>query len=233
MRKKLLAMCLAVGMSIIVTACGSSDSKTGDKETTVKVTEATTTANEEANKETTSQKVEEESTEKPTEKPTEEPTEEQTTEDTKVYDVYVNGKGYDKGTTLQFKVSLKANDKEFVICCPSFNIAYEGSTDPEAIYGFIEYDITDNNPLLFSNMGSDDYDKEYYYFWEYYEVLARWNNPDAPPLDITDGIYVYTATITFNEPGKYNISVTSGNGYEEMAEDFAKYDNCFTVEVIE
>ena len=223
MKKRILGLCVAVGMSIMMTACGSDDAKSDDKETTVKATEVTTTANNETDKETTSQKVEE-STEKPIEKPT---------EDTKVYDVYVNGKGYDKGTTLQFKVSLKADDKEFVICCPSFNIAYEGNTDPEAIAGFIEYDITDNNPLLFSNMGSDDYDKEYFYFWEYYEVLARWNNPDAPPLDITDGIYVYTATITFNESGKYNISVTSGNGYEEMADDFAKYDNCFTVEVIE
>ena len=162
-----------------------------------------------------------------------ESTEEPTTKDNKVYEVYVNGKGYDVGDTVKFSVSLKANDTEFTSCCPSFNIAYEGNTNPEEIAGFIEFDTIEDSPLLVCNTGFDEYDKEYYYYWAFFDLLARWNNPDAPPLDITEGVYVYTAVVTFNEPGNYNVSVTSGNGNEDMVEEFAKYDNCFTVEIVE
>lgn len=246
MRKKILALCLVMGMCLMSTACGADEKKTNETESTVVTTELTTPVDEESSSEVvqTTEKPVEESTEEPTtEMPTEEPTteepttEEPTTEEptteAKVYDVYVNGKGYDKGTTLRFKVSLKANDTEFRMCCPSFNVAYEGSTSGEEIYEFIEIDTDDCNPLLVSNQGDVSGENEYLSYWEYYDVLDLWNNPDGSPLDITDGIYVYTVYVKFNEPGKYNISVTSGNGYEEMAEEFAKYDNCFTYEIIE
>lgn len=246
MRKKILALCLVMGMCLMSTACGADEKKANETESTVVTTELTTPVDEESSSEVvqTTEKTVEESTEEPTtEMPTEEPTteepttEEPTTEEptteAKVYDVYVNGKGYDKGTTLRFKVSLKANDTEFRMCCPSFNVAYEGSTSGEEIYEFIEIDTDDCNPLLVSNQGDVSGENEYLSYWEYYDVLDLWNNPDGSPLDITDGIYVYTVYVKFNEPGKYNISVTSGNGYEEMAEEFAKYDNCFTYEIIE
>lgn len=233
MRKRLVALCLTVGVCLMSTACGGDDSKS--KETTSVV--VTTNASEEASSEVaeqTTKKSEVESKEETTEKPTEEvTTEEPTTEPEIIYDVYVNGKGYDKGTTLKIKVFLKANDKEFLMCCPSFNIAYEGNTNPEDIEGFIEFDTQDSNELLVCNQGDTDYDNEYLSFWGYYELLARWNNPDAPLLDITDGIEVFTAIVTFNEPGKYNVSVTSGNGGEGLEEEFAKYDNCFTIEIVE
>lgn len=247
MRKKILALCLVMGMCLMSTACGSDEKKTDETESTVVTTELTTPVDEESSSEvveqTTEKLVEESSeeitteevtTEKPTEETTtEEPTTEEPTTEAKVYDVYVNGKGYDKGTTLKFKVSLKANDTEFSICCPSFNVAYEGSTSGEEIYEFIEIDTDDCNPLLVSNQGDVNGENEYLSYWEYYTVLDMWDNPDGKPLDITDGIYVYTVSVKFNEAGKYNISVTSGNGYEDMADDFAKYDNCFTYEIIE
>lgn len=236
MRKKILALCLVMGMCLMSTACGADEKKTNETESTVVTTELTTPVDEESSSEVvqTTEKAVEESTEEPTtEMPTEEPTTEEPTTEAKVYDVYVNGKGYDKGTTLKFKVSLKANDTEFRMCCPSFNVAYEGSTSGEEIYEFIEIDTDDCNPLLVSNQGDVSGENEYLSYWEYYDVLDLWNNPDGSPLDITDGIYVYTVYVKFNEPGKYNISVTSGNGYEEMAEEFAKYDNCFTYEIIE
>lgn len=231
MRKRLVALCLTVGVCLMSTACGGDDSKS--KETTSSV--VTTDGSEETSSEVaeTTKKAEADSSEE-TEGTTEEiTTEEPTTEPEKIYDVYVNGKGYDKGTTLNVKVFLKANDKEFTSCCPSFNIAYEGNTNPEDIAGFIEYVEKSSNELLVCNQGDVDYDNEYFSFWGYYDLLARWNNPDAPPLDITNGIEVFTAVITFNEPGKYNISVTSGNGGEGLEELFAKYDNCFSIEIIE
>lgn len=231
MRKRLVALCLTVGVCLMSTACGGDDSKS--KETTSSV--VTTDGSEETSSEVaeTTKKAEADSSEE-TEATTEEiTTEEPTTEPEKIYDVYVNGKGYDKGTTLNVKVFLKANDKEFTSCCPSFNIAYEGNTNPEDIAGFIEYVEKSSNELLVCNQGDEDYDNEYFSFWGYYDLLARWNNPDAPPLDITNGIEVFTAVITFNEPGKYNLSVTSGNGGEGLEELFAKYDNCFSIEIIE
>lgn len=231
MRKRLVALCLTVGVCLMSTACGGDDSKS--KETTSSV--VTTAGSEETSSEVaeTTKKAEADSSEE-TEATTEEiTTEEPTTEPEKIYDVYVNGKGYDKGTTLNVKVFLKANDKEFTSCCPSFNIAYEGNTNPEDIAGFIEYVEKSSNELLVCNQGDEDYDNEYFSFWGYYDLLARWNNPDAPPLDITNGIEVFTAVITFNEPGKYNLSVTSGNGGEGLEELFAKYDNCFSVEIVE
>ncbi len=231
MRKRLVALCLTLGVCLMSTACGGDDSKS--KETTSSV--VTTAGSEETSSEVaeTTKKAEADSSEE-TEATTEEiTTEEPTTEPEKIYDVYVNGKGYDKGTTLNVKVFLKANDKEFTSCCPSFNIAYEGNTNPEDIAGFIEYVEKSSNELLVCNQGDADYDNEYFSFWGYYDLLARWNNPDAPPLDITNGIEVFTAEITFNEPGKYNISVTSGNGGEGLEELFAKYDNCFSIEIIE
>lgn len=231
MRKRLVALCLTVGVCLMSTACGGDDSKS--KETTSSV--VTTAGSEETSSEVaeTTKKAEADSSEE-TEATTEEiTTEEPTTEPEKIYDVYVNGKGYDKGTTLNVKVFLKANDKEFTSCCPSFNIAYEGNTNPQDIAGFIEYVEKSSNELLVCNQGDEDYDNEYFSFWGYYDLLARWNNPDAPPLDITNGIEVFTAVITFNEPGKYNLSVTSGNGGEGLEELFAKYDNCFSVEIVE
>ena len=203
--KKFLTLLLAVCICLFPTAC-SSNTPEGNQNT-------------------------DNSSVTPDKESSDEPTSEDTT---KIYDVYVNGKGYDKGTSLKFKVFLKANDKEFTSCCPSFNIAYEGNTNPEEIYGFIEInEEVDINPLLICNTGFDEYDKEYYTFWAYYDLLARWNEPDAPPLDITDGIHVFTTEIKFLEAGKYTISVTSGNGNEDMVEEFAKYDNCFSIEVIE
>lgn len=227
MRKRLVALCLTIGVCLMSTACGGDESKS--KETTSSV--VTTNASEETSSqvaETTTKKAEADSSVE-----TEPTTEEPTTEPEKIYDVYVNGKGYDKGSTLKIKVFLKANDKEFLICCPSFNIAYEGNTNPEEIAGFIEYETQDSNELLICNSGDANYDKDCLSFWGYYELLARWNNPDAPLLDITDGIEVFTAIVTFNEPGKYNVSVTSGNGGEGLEEEFAKYDNCFSVEIVE
>lgn len=232
MRKRLVALCLTIGVCLMSTACGGDDSKSKETTSNVVTTEALEETSSEVD-ETTTKKAEVESSEE-TEKQTEEPTtEEPTTEPEKIYDVYVNGKGYDKGSTLKFKVFLKANDTEFEICCPSFNIAYEGNTNPDDIAGFIQYETEDSNELLVCNSGDEDFDNEYFSFWGYYQLLARWNNPDAPFLDITGGIEVFTATITFNEPGKYNISVTSGNGGEGLEEEFAKYDNCFTVEIVE
>lgn len=236
MRKRLVALCLTVGVCLMSTACGGDDSKSkettssvvttdGSEETSSEVAETTKKAEADSSEETEAT-TEEITTEEPT-------TEEPTTEPEKIYDVYVNGKGYDKGTTLNVKVFLKANDKEFTSCCPSFNIAYEGNTNPEDIAGFIEYVEKSSNELLVCNQGDEDYDNEYFSFWGYYDLLARWNNPDAPPLDITNGIEVFTAVITFNEPGKYNLSVTSGNGGEGLEELFAKYDNCFSVEIVE
>lgn len=256
MRKKILALCLVMGMCLMSTACGTDEKKTSETESTVATIELTTPAQDESSSEvvepttekpseesseeitteeaTTEKPTEETTTEKPTEETTtEEPTTEETTTEAKVYDVYVNGKGYDKGTTVKFKVSLKANDTEFSICCPSFNVAYEGSTSGDEIYEFIEIDTDDCNPLLVSNQGDVDGENEYLSYWEYYTVLDMWDNPDGKPLDITGGIYVYTVSVKFNEAGKYNISVTSGNGYEDMADEFAKYDNCFTYEIIE
>ncbi|MBQ2982403.1 MAG: hypothetical protein IJD58_09845 [Lachnospiraceae bacterium] len=232
MRKRLVTLCLTLGVCLMSTACGGDDSKSKETTSSVVTTEATEETSSEV-AETTTKKAEADSSEE-TEATTEEiTTEEPTTEPEKIYDVYVNGKGYDKGTTLNVKVFLKANDKEFTSCCPSFNIAYEGNTNPEDIAGFIEYVEKSSNELLVCNQGDGNYDNEYFSFWGYYDLLARWNNPDAPPLDITNGIEVFTAVITFNEPGKYNLSVTSGNGGEGLEELFSKYDNCFSIEIIE
>lgn len=231
MRKRLVTLCLTLGVCLMSTACGGDDSKSKETTSSVVITEASEETSSEVAE--TTKKAEADSSEE-TEATTEEiTTEEPTTEPEKIYDVYVNGKGYDKGTTLNVKVFLKANDKEFTSCCPSFNIAYEGNTNPEDIAGFIEYVEKSSNELLVCNQGDEDYDNEYFSFWGYYDLLARWNNPDAPPLDITNGIEVFTAVITFNEPGKYNLSVTSGNGGEGLEELFAKYDNCFSVEIVE
>ena len=221
MKKKFLILGLALSMCLFSTACSSDTAK-----------EAKINATDESSTETSSKKTENK-TENSAEKNTEEATKEQQTEAEKQYDVYVNGKGFDKGATVSFKVNLKANDKELVQCCPSVNIACEGVTDPEVIESFVEYNETDTNPLLISNTGDSKYKDEYYLFWGYYDLLDRWNNPDAPPLDITEGIHVFTAEITFSEAGNYTVTVTSGNGYEEMAEEFAKYDNCFSLEMVE
>lgn len=221
MKKRSLILCLALSACLLATACSSETSNTSSEDTSISTSDVSNNSTE-SSPVATSEKITTEIT-----------TEEITTEEQKQYDVYVNGKGFDKGATVNFKLSLKANDTQFVRCCPSVNIACEGVSNPEDICNSVEYDETDTNPLLISNNGSDDFNQEYYSFWGYYELLARWNAPDAPPLDITDGIYVYTARITFNEPGNYTVNVTSGNGYEEMAEEFAKYDNCFTLEIIE
>lgn len=225
MKNKFLTLLLAVSICILPTACNSNA-----PEASQPVVDDSESNNSESNSSDTNQNNDNSSntsTENPSDEPASAPPEKQ-------YNVYVNGKGYDKGACLQFKVSLKANDTSFTQCCPSVNIAYEGNTNPEEIYGFIELnEEVDSNPLLVCNTGSDEYNKEYYTFWAYYDLLARWNAPDAPPLDITDGIYVFTSEIKFLQPGKYTISVTSGNDNEDMAEEFAKYDNCFSFEIIE
>ena len=105
MRKKILALCLVMGMCLMSTACGTDEKKTSETESTVATIELTTPAQDESSSE-----VVEPTTEKPSEESSEEITTEEATTEAKVYDVYVNGKGYDKGTTLKFKVSLKAND---------------------------------------------------------------------------------------------------------------------------
>ena len=257
MKKRISTFLLIMIVCIMSVACGDEGAKTTEKQTGEVTTEEkttgetiigetttgettigeTTTGETTIGETTTGETTTEETTteETTTEETTTEETitEEITTEDAKVYDVYVNGKGYDKGTTLKFKIYLKANDTEFTICCPSFNIAYEGNTNPEEIVKYIDYETVECNPLLFCNTGFDEYNKDYFYYWEYYEVLDMWNNPAGKPLDITDGIYVHTISVTFKESGKYNISVTSGNGDKEMADEFAKYKDGFTFEILE
>ncbi len=192
-----------------------------DKETTTQISTTTTDL----------------TTEKPTPSASETETttnqEDESTTIPKTYDVYVNDIGFDIGSIIDVKVNLKAPDKEFRRCCPSFNVFLEGETNPEKIENSLEMDfgIDYINPLLINNVGSPEYDKSYYSYWGYYDLLALWNSPDASPLDITEGIHVFSARITLKEAGKYTITATSGNGAEGMEEEFAKYDNCFSVEI--
>ncbi len=206
----LMALCLVLGL----TACGSSDDS---KETTPNSQSQDST--DDSSKETSSEK--ETTTETPT------------TVDTKVYDVYVNGVGYDIGTTLEFKVTLTADDTEFSSCCPSFNVYMEGIDDPDTIEAAIDMDFSDDymNPLLINNVASPEYDAEYYSYWGYYDLLALWESPDAEKLDITEGLHIYSPRVTFNTAGNYTVTVTSGNGEPSMTDWFAKYDNCFSIEI--
>lgn len=151
----------------------------------------------------------------------------------KVYDVYVNGVGYDVGVTLEFEITLTAPDTEFAWCCTSLNIYKEGVTDPEAIDASIEFKDEPMNELLISNTGDYEYNDECYSYWAYFDVLEMFVDPNGKPLDCTNGLYISSPQITFNEAGNYTITVTSGNGAPEMAEAFAKYDDCFSIKVTE
>ena len=157
---------------------------------------------------------------------------ETSSEPEKVYDLYVNGVGYDVGVTLEFEVTLTAPDTEFAWCCPSLNIYKEGVTDPAAIQASIEFKDEPMNELLISNKGDYEYKDTYYSYWSYIDVMEMFVDPtNGKPLDCTNGLYLYSPQITFKEAGNYTITVTSGNGYSEMAEEFAKYDNCFSIKV--
>lgn len=211
MKKKLIGFLTVLCMTIGMTACGSTDSNTEVSSQPSTETDSEVSSQPSTEADTT---VESEVSQEPE----------------KVYDVYVNGVGYDKGVTLEFEITLTAPDTEFASCCPSFNIFMEGVTDAEQIEQTVDFSSNDSsiNPLLINNVASPDYDNEYYSYWGYFDLLALWDAPDGDPLDITNGLVIYAPRITFNEAGNYTVSVTSGNGAEEMKETFAKYDNCFT-----
>lgn len=151
----------------------------------------------------------------------------------KVYDVYVNGVGYDKGVTLAFEVTLTAPDTEFASCCPSFNIYKEGVTDAEQIRASFSYGEEYINPLLICNTSSPQHNEDHYSDWGYYDVYARFIDPNGELLDCTNGLHIYTQELTFKEAGNYTITVTSGNGEPDMTEWFAKYDDCFSIKITE
>lgn len=225
MKRKKIVCCLTSVACLAFGLCACSEGENGNEGNSSTILD---------NTETTA----ESTTEKPTPSASETETttnkEDESTTIPKTYDVYVNDTGFDIGSVIDVKVSLKAPDTEFRRCCPSFNVFLEGETNPEKIENSLEMDfgIDYINPLLINNVGSPEYDKNYYSYWGYYDLLALWNSPDASPLDITDGIHVFTARITLKEAGKYTITVTSGNGAEGMEEEFKKYDNCFSVEIV-
>ena len=231
MKKKLMSLFIVLCMTMGLTACGSTD--TNSEVASQPSTETESEVASQPSTETESEVTPQPSTETESEvapQPSTETESEIASEPEKVYDVYVNGVGYDKGVKLEFEVTLTAPDTEFLSCCPSFNVFMEGVTDPVVIANNIEFDSNDDsiNPILMNNVAYDEYDLEYYNYWGYYDLLAAWNNPDAEPYDITNGIMICAPQITFKEPGNYTFTVTSGNDSEELRETFAKYDNCFT-----
>lgn len=225
MKMKKKAFCLSMVLCLILglSACGSSDTEketvsdtTGKQDTTVTSPETTTKSENTTQPETTTEL-------------------ETTTEPEKVYDVYVNGVGYDKGVTLEFKITLTAPDKEFTSCCPSINVFMEGVTGYDQIAAAAEIDPNYDsiNPILINNVADMNYGLDYPSFWGYFDLLAKWESPNAEPLDITNGVYLYSPRITFKEAGNYTVTVTSGNGDADLKDEFAKYDNCFTFTVTE
>ena len=110
-RKKIVccltSACLAFGL------CACSEGENGNEGSSSTILD---------NTETTA----ESTTEKPTPSASETETttnkEDESTTIPKTYDVYVNDTGFDIGSVIDVKVSLKAPDKEFRRCCPSFNV---------------------------------------------------------------------------------------------------------------
>lgn len=236
MMKKLMLILVLVFV-LALTACGKEENEATKEPVSTNHVEKTnepsvntdTPASEVPSGETTDEPAPLETTE-----PTPEPTPEPTKKPEKTYDVYVNGIGLNIGDQIDVKVSLKADDKEFTICCPSLNFYKEGVKDAEKIEAaiYIDEDNMYEHPELFASSGDCDYKDSCFSLWSYYHLIAQWDNPDAPPMDITDGVHIFTYTVTFKEAGYYSVDVTSGNGYEDMKDEFAKYDNCFLLEII-
>ena len=214
-----MMLCLILGLS----ACGNSDTEKETSSNPTNKQNATATPSENTDK-----------SENATEPETDADSE-NATEPEKVYDVYVNGVGYDQGVTLEFKITLTAPDKEFTGCCPSINVFMEGVTGYDRISAaaVIDPNYDSINPILINNVADMNYGLDYPSFWGYFDLLAKWESPNADPLDITNGVYLYSPRITFKETGNYTVTVTSGNGDVDLQDEFSKYDNCFTFTVTE
>lgn len=145
-------------------------------------------------------------------------------EDEKIYDAYINGIGFDIGSTVGVAV-LCQTDLDVESLCPCVVVKKEGESDAEKISsGLSGIDWDYETPYIYSEKDNMVDGEGYHSIWVSMGSYGE-------EFDFTEPKVILNFVVTVNEPGNYTISVESGNGEPTREEEFAQFKDAYSIQL--